>query len=65
MTLAQGIDVLEAKHQTRLAMIEFEDGSLYKFNYRLVGESENKFISLKDDAFFIQYQKAAQIIGKW
>jgi hypothetical protein len=65
MTLLQAVNVLEAKHQAKLAMIEFEDGSGYKFNYRIMGEQKNKFIDLWADDFLKQYQQVEQIIGKW
>ena len=65
MTLANAIEVLESKHQKPLAMVEFEDGSGYKFNYRLMGEQKNKFIDLWVDDYFKQYQQVADIIGKW
>jgi hypothetical protein len=65
MTLSQAIQVLEAKHQEKLAMIEIEDGSGYKFNYRILGEQKNKFIDLWADDFLKQYQQVEQIIGKW
>ena len=65
MTLAQAIEVLESKHQKQLAMVEFEDGSGYKFNYRISGEQKNRFIDLWADDYFKQYQQVIQIIGKW
>ena len=65
MTLAQAIEVLESKHQAKIQMIEIEDGSGYKFNYRLMGEQKNKFIDLWADDYFKQYQQVLQVIGKW
>ena len=65
MTLAQAIEVLESKHQAKIGMIEFEDGSGYKFNYRILGEQKNKFIDLWADDYFKQYQQVLQVIGKW
>ena len=65
MTLAQAVEVLEAKFQKKLGMIEFEDGSGYKFNYRILGEQKNKFVDLWVDDYFKQYQQVADIIGKW
>jgi hypothetical protein len=52
MTLQQAITEIEKRHfayQLPLQMIEFEDGSGYKFNYRLKGENNNRFIDLKND----------------
>jgi hypothetical protein len=65
MTLTQALALLEAKHKAKLSMIEFEDGSGYKFNYRIFGEDKNKFIDLWADDFLKQYQQVEQIIGKW
>jgi hypothetical protein len=65
MTLTQALEVLEAKHKAKLSMIEFEDGSGYKFNYRIFGEDKNKFVDLLADDFAIQYQQVTSIIGKW
>jgi hypothetical protein len=65
MTLVQAVNVLEAKFQKKLAMIEFEDGSGYKFNYRILGEQKNKFIDLWADDFLKQYEQVSHIIGKW
>lgn len=65
MTLAQAVEVLESKHQAKIQMIEFEDGSGYKFNYRLMGEQKNKFIDLWTDDYLKQYQQVIEIIGKW
>lgn len=47
MTLQQAITEIEKIHQSKIQMIEFEDGSGYKFNYRLFGDTKNKFINLK------------------
>lgn len=65
MTLTQALEVLQAKHHAKLSMIAFEDGTGYKFNYRILGEKETKYINLWADDFFKQYQQVYQIIGKW
>jgi hypothetical protein len=65
MTLTQAVEVLEAKFQKKLGMIEIEDGSGYKFNYRILGEQKNKFIDLWADDFLKQYQQVMNIVGKW
>lgn len=65
MTLTQALELLEAKHKAKLSMIEFEDGSEHRFNYRIFGESTNKFVDLWADDFAIQYQQVTSIIGKW
>jgi hypothetical protein len=65
MTLANAIEVLESKHQAKLSMIEIEDGSGYKFNYRILGEQKNRFIDLWADAYLKQYQQVMDIVGKW
>jgi hypothetical protein len=49
-TLEQAIKEISKQHfshQLPIQMIEFEDGSGCKFNYRLVGETKNRFINLK------------------
>jgi len=65
MTLANAIEVLESKHQAKLSMIEIEDGSGYKFNYRILGEQKNRFIDLWADEYLKQYQQVMDIVGKW
>jgi len=50
MKLQEAISEIEKKHfsfQLPIQMIEFEDGSGFKFNYRLKGETKNRFINLK------------------
>lgn len=50
MTLEQAIKQIEKQHfafQLPIQMIEFEDGSGTKFNYRLKGETKNRFIHLQ------------------
>jgi hypothetical protein len=52
MTLQEAIKEIEKQHfafQLPIQMIEFEDGSGFKFNYRLKGENKNRFIDLKND----------------
>ena len=49
-TLIQAIEVISQRHfayQLPLTAIEQEDGSGFKFNYRLSGENKNRFINLK------------------
>lgn len=46
--LWQAAQIIEAMHKKPLEMIEFEDGSGQKFNYRLSGETEKRFINLKN-----------------
>ena len=50
MTLQQAITEIEKRHfayQLPILMIEFEDGSGLKFNYRLSSEKQNRFISFE------------------
>ncbi len=45
-TLITAIQQIEATTQKKVMMIEFEDGSGYKFNCRFKGEREETFIDL-------------------
>jgi len=67
MTLAQALDKIEKKHLLPVQMIEFEDGSGYKFNYRLTGEQNNRFISFqpKVNEFVGRFMEAKKIMDKW
>lgn len=50
MTLQEAIKEISKQHfsfQLPIQMIEFEDGSGRKFNYRLNGETKNRFIHIK------------------
>ena len=69
MTLEQAIKVIEKEYQKKVAMIEFEDGSGYKFNYRLSGEQKNRFISIcptsENNEFVGLFMAAKKIMDKW
>ena len=71
MTLEQAIKEISAKHfshQLPIQMVEFEDGSGYKFNYRLKGEQKNRYISLcptNSNKFVEQFAAAKKIMDKW
>jgi hypothetical protein len=68
MTLQQAITEIEKVHfayQLPIVMIEFEDGSGYKFNYRLKNEQKNRFIDLKSNEFTDRFYQAIKIIDKW
>lgn len=70
MTLAQAITEIEKKHysfQLPIQMIEIEDGSGMKFNYRLKGEQKNRFIDFtpKTNEFVGRFMAAAKIMNKW
>ena len=63
MTLKEAISIIEDVHPSRcepkyVMMIEYEDGSLFKFNYRLIGETKNRFIDLRPH--HIQLEKIRQ-----
>jgi hypothetical protein len=47
MELLKAVEVIQKKFNKKLSMIEFEDGSGYKFNYQFFGERDKKFIDLK------------------
>ena len=55
--------------ENKVVMIEFEDGSGYKFNYRLDSEQKNRFINLKErfvgNEFVQHYEAVANIMAKW
>jgi hypothetical protein len=67
MTLEQAIKVIEGQYQKKVVMIEIEDGSGYKFNYRLSGEQKNRFISIKPQTneFVGRFMEAKKIMDKW
>lgn len=70
MTLAQAITEIEKRHfsyQLPIQMIEFEDGSGMKFNYRLKSEQKNRFISFqpKTNEFVGRFMEAKKIMDKW
>ena len=66
MTLAQALDKIEKKHLLPVQMIEFEDGSGLKFNYRLSGEKENRFISFQPiNEFLGFYSEVKKIVNKF
>ena len=68
MTLQQAITEIEKVHfsyQLPIVMIEFEDGSGYKFNYRLQKEQKNRFIDLKSNEFTDRFYQAIKIMDKW
>ncbi len=45
--LWQAAQIIEAIYKKPLVMIEFEDGTGQTFNFRLIGETEKKFVNLK------------------
>lgn len=67
MTLEQAIKEIEVRFQRKVAMIEFEDGSGYKFNFRLANERENRYINLKPatNEFVGRFMAAKKIMDKW
>lgn len=48
MQIWQAARIIEAMYKKDVIFIEFEDGSGFKFNFRLLGEREKKFINLKN-----------------
>ena len=73
MDLISALIQIEKYHfyaQLPIQMIEFEDGSGTKFNYRLKGEQKNRFIDLskpeKQNLEWIkQWEVAAKIMEKF
>jgi hypothetical protein len=73
MDLISALIQIEKYHfhyQLPIQMIEFEDGSQTKFNYRLKGEQKNRFIDLskpeKQNLEWIkQWEVAAKIMEKF
>ena len=52
MTLTEAIQIIRAIHEvlgssSEVAMIEVEDGSRMRFNYRLKHDTQNRYIDLK------------------
>jgi len=43
-TLAYAVEILETASKKSIVFIEYEDGSGKTFNYRLVGETKNRFV---------------------
>jgi hypothetical protein len=70
MTLTMAIKKLETMFPSKtIAMIEFEDGSGSKFNYRIQGEQKNRFIDFTQEInpkeFFERFMSAKTIMDKW
>lgn len=70
MTLTMAISKLEKMFPTQsVSMIEFEDGSGSKFNYRLSRETKNRFIDftqhIDTNEFFQRFMEAKKIMDKW
>lgn len=62
MKLYQATQIIEAIYKSEVMMIEYEDGSKVKFNFKLNGDLKKRFINLKN----IHYQQNAQnIINKF
>lgn len=43
-TLAYAVEILETASKKPVIFIEYEDGSGKTFNYRLAGETKNRFV---------------------
>jgi len=65
MELKEAIKMIENHNNEKVVMIEFEDGSGYKFNYRLKGESKSRFIDFQTNEFFYQFMEAKKIMDNW
>jgi len=68
MTLAQAVTEIEIRFpHCKVVMIEFEDGSGTKFNFRLGGQQKNQFINLapKQNEFVERFIEAKKIMDKW
>ena len=69
MILTDAIKMIQSLHLDKIVMIEFEDGSGHKFNYKLSSEDKKRFINLKDkivtNGFVQQYEEVAKIMNKW
>jgi len=48
MELYQAAQIIQSIFKQKVVLIEFEDGSGVKFNYRLKGQSGRSFINLKN-----------------
>lgn len=47
-TIWQAARIIESIYKTEVVMIEFEDGSGQKFNFRLKGQAGKQFVNLKN-----------------
>jgi hypothetical protein len=47
-TIWQAAQIIQAIYKTEVVMIEYEDGSGHKFNFRLKGQAGKQFINLKN-----------------
>lgn len=63
MTLTHALEVIQGENcRQKVTMIEYEDGSGTKFNYRLQGYTENRFIDLTD---YAEKSEAYESMDKW
>jgi len=46
--LWQAAQIIEAMYKKTVTMIEFEDGSGHKFNFKIQGVDKKQFINLKN-----------------
>ena len=68
MTLIEALlKIKQAIPMHDVVMIEQEDGSGMKFNYRLKGEKNNRFVDFtkRDNPFVERFYEAAKIMEKW
>lgn len=68
MTLIEAlVQIKQAIPTHNVVMIEQEDGSGMKFNYRLEGEKKNRFVDFTKwkNEFVEQFHAAAKIMEKW
>jgi len=68
MTLIQAIKQIEKQHysfQLPIQKIEYEDGSGFKFIYRLKGEAKDRFVDYSNDEFVKTFWAAKKIMDKW
>jgi len=67
MTLIQAIQTIEKqcyKFQLPVQKIEYEDGSGFKFIYRLNGEKKDRFVDYSNNEFVKTFWAAKKIMDK-
>lgn len=68
LTLLEALIKIQTRFpNTQVTMIEFEDGSGTKFNYRLAGIDKNHFINFANskNESAQRVEEAAKIMAKW
>lgn len=66
MTLELAVKYLHLLYPNhKVVMIELEDGGWNRFNFRLSGEREIRFIDFQKDEFVMRFIQAQKILEKF